>query len=42
MLESGTRQGYFRDTMPEVFTAALLASIRSVVNPAFILLRQIR
>ncbi|MFZ5651642.1 MAG: TetR/AcrR family transcriptional regulator [Bacillota bacterium] len=37
MLAEGIRQGYFRDTIPEVFVAALLASIRNVVTPAFIL-----
>lgn len=37
IMESGARQGCFRDFIPEVFTAALLASIRNVVNPAFIL-----
>lgn len=30
-------QGHFRDIHPKVFTAALLASIRAVANPTFIL-----
>ncbi|MCL6611270.1 MAG: TetR/AcrR family transcriptional regulator [Peptococcaceae bacterium] len=37
MLLAGNRQGYFRETIPEVFITALLAGIRDVINPGFIL-----
>lgn len=37
MLVSGNREGIFREIDPRIFTAALLASIREVVNPGFIL-----
>jgi len=34
---SGEEQGYFKNINPKIFTMALLSSIRSVVNPAFIM-----
>lgn len=37
MLMAGSRQGYFRETIPEVFITALQAGIRDVINPGFIL-----
>jgi AcrR family transcriptional regulator len=37
MLISGNRDGIFREIDPRIFTASLLASIRAVVNPGFIL-----
>lgn len=37
MLITGNRQGYFRETIPAVFTTALLAGIRDVLNPGFII-----
>lgn len=37
MLVVGNREGYFRDIDPRIFTTALLASIREVINPGFIL-----
>lgn len=37
LLTEGIRQGYFRDIIPEIFVASLLASIRNVANPSFIL-----
>ncbi|MFZ5633398.1 MAG: TetR/AcrR family transcriptional regulator [Bacillota bacterium] len=37
MQVTGNMQGYFRETIPEVFTTALLASIRDVLNPGFLL-----
>lgn len=37
MLITGNRKGYFRETIPAVFTTALLAGIRDVLNPGFII-----
>lgn len=37
MLITGNRKGYFRETIPAVFTTALLAGIRDVINPGFII-----
>ena len=34
---SGNNQGHFREIVPEIFITALLASIREVVNPSFII-----
>lgn len=35
-------QEFFRETHPKIFTTALLASIRAVVNPKFIIENQLR
>lgn len=37
MLFNGNQQGYFRKTNPEMFITALLAAIRDVLNPTFLL-----
>ena len=37
ILIAGNSQGYFRETIPEIFVTALLASIRDVLNPYFII-----
>lgn len=37
IVEMLIRQGHIRETIPEVFITALLASIRDVLNPGFIL-----
>ncbi|HBV96543.1 MAG: hypothetical protein JL50_16825 [Peptococcaceae bacterium BICA1-7] len=37
MLINGNRDGYFREIDPRIFTASLLASIRAVLIPGFIL-----
>ena len=37
MLITGNRQGYFRESVPEVFITSLQAAIRDVVSPGFIL-----
>ncbi|MCL5058984.1 MAG: TetR/AcrR family transcriptional regulator [Actinobacteria bacterium] len=37
ILVTGNKDGYFREIDPKIFTASLLASIRAVVNPSFIL-----
>ncbi|MGQ9824114.1 MAG: TetR/AcrR family transcriptional regulator [Desulfotomaculales bacterium] len=37
MLVAGSARGYLRKVVPEVFTAALLAGIREVLNPQFVL-----
>ena len=37
MLVTGNKDGYFRGIDPRIFTTSLLASIRAVVNPSFIL-----
>lgn len=34
---SGDEQGYFKKVNPKIFSTALLSSIRSVINPAFIM-----
>ncbi|MFZ5596535.1 MAG: TetR/AcrR family transcriptional regulator [Bacillota bacterium] len=36
ILSDGNSSGYFRETIPQVFTTALLSSIRDVLNPGFL------
>jgi AcrR family transcriptional regulator len=38
---AGDDQSYFQETNPNIFTTALLASIRAVVNPAFVIENQL-
>ena len=37
MILTGSKQGYFRETIPEIFITALQSGIRDVINPSFLL-----
>lgn len=40
-LMAGGGQDFFRETHPKIFTTALLASIRAVINPMFVIENQL-